>query len=245
MGDFIQTVAAEAEANGIIVAVLAEARAKTDPTVAYTSIYFTIGAKVKDSTPTSQVYQIVERIKLWHKKQYDDNGQFIPTRYEYGDSVVYPEIPVYTMANGKVTSLNNYSPGPYVKAIYESGTYVGGHAGNYNIGDSVFITPYTTAIQKYIIQEAGGEQKKNYDLDALQRYVDFALLPEVKTLVPSSTPLYTDVIIVDTLPKGLSYVPNSSYFGGEYVQNPVPGQQGTIVGGIIIVWRKRNEKEVD
>ena len=110
--------------------------------------------------------------------------------------------------------------------------YVGGHKGDSNIGDSVYVTPYKAAIKKAIAQTAGGEEKKNFDLDADQRVVDFILSPSVNSLVPSQQQILTNVTIVDVLPKGLTYIDGSAYFGGTYTQNPASGRQGTVTGGV-------------
>ncbi|MDI9471238.1 MAG: Cna B-type domain-containing protein [Bacillota bacterium] len=220
----------KARAKGVVVGILAEAR-NDDPKVDLTHIFFSVPVKVREDAETSKVYQIVTRSKVWKKAQYDEAGGLIPRRYDDGEDVSYPLIPVYYDLKGNPHTLDNWSPGPYVKAVYTDGVYKEGHRGSCNIGDSVYVTPYIVAIKKAVAQTAGGDEKKNFDLDTNQRTVDFKLSSSIKTLVSSSSNLYTDVEIVDVLPKGLRYIDNSAYFGGSYTQNPTPGRQGTVTGG--------------
>ncbi len=222
-------------AGHVVVGILAEAR-NNDPQVELTDVFFSVQVKAKSDAVTNKVYQIVERTKVWRKAQYDTAGGVIPRRYDVGPSVEdeYPAIPAYKDANGRVRTLNDYSPGSYTKAIYDDGAYVGGHKGSSNIGDSIYLTPYTVAIKKSVAQKAGEDEKKVFDLDAKQRTVDFKLSPSILTLVSLTSDLYADVVIEDVLPKGLSYVPNSAYYGGTYTQNAQLGRQGTVTGGVQI-----------
>ncbi len=217
----------EAQAYGVVVGILAEAR-NDNPRVARTQVFFSVPVKVKANAPTDVVYQIVQRSNVWLGKAYNDAGKYIPRRYDNLDGVVYPKATIY---NYPVTNNNKIY---YSKAIYKDGANIGGHVGSSNRGDSVYVTPYTAAIKKEVVQKAGGQEKKNFDLDAYQRVVDFRLTPSVKTLVPSQQQILTNVTIVDVLPKGLTYIDGSAYFGGTYTQNPASGRQGTVTGGVQI-----------
>ncbi len=209
----------EVPAGHIVVGILAEARA-VNPMITQTIIAFSMQVKIKNDAETDKVYQIVQRTKLWLKPQYEAVGNNIPRRYDVGSSIVYPQ-----------AYLDDYSPGPYTKAQYTEGAYTSGHVGGTVIGDSVYVVPYKVAIKKEVAQLAGGQEKKNFDLDANQRVVDFKLTPSVKTMLPSQQEIKTTVVIVDTLPKGLSYISNSAYFGGTYIQDPISGRQGKVIGG--------------
>ena len=41
----------------------------------------------------------------------------------------------------------------------------------------------------------------------------------------------TTMTVVDTLPKGVSYLPGTSFYGGTYKANSTPGYPGTVEGG--------------
>ncbi|MDI9469236.1 MAG: Cna B-type domain-containing protein [Bacillota bacterium] len=220
----------EAQAKGFVVGILAEAR-NDNPRVAVTYSVFSVQVKVKAAAETDKVYQVVERVKVWRKAQFDEAGGVIPRRYDHKDAVIYPEIPVYEQPDGSLVTLNDWRRAEYKKAVYVGGANVGGHNGSDNVGDSVYLTPYHVGIKKEVAQVAGSDQKKNFDLDANQRTVDFKLSPSIKTLVPSSIEQHAEVVIVDVLPKGLTYISGSAYYGGTYTQNPTPGQQGTVTGG--------------
>ncbi len=210
----------EAQEHGIVVGILAEGRNKT-PKLTHTFNLFSVQVKARSDAPTNRVYQIVERCKVWRGAEYEAAGGVLPRRYDNPNSIIdYPATP-----------LDDWRTGTYTKAKYEDGAYVGGHSGNSNIGDSVYVTPYMASILIEVAQQAGGDQKKNYDLDTNQRTVDFRLSPSVSTWVPITNEIYTEVVIVDVLPKGLSYISNSAYYGGTYTQHESPGRQGTITGG--------------
>ena len=54
---------------------------------------------------------------------------------------------------------------------------------------------------------------------------------ELKTDQPAAQLGTTTVTVTDVLPKGLSYIPESAYYGGTYEQTRL-GMQGTVTGGI-------------
>ena len=71
-------------------------------------------------------------------------------------------------------------------------------------------------------------------MDVNQRIADYILKPSaVRTAGESTTinsEIQTDIIIEDILPKGLSYIYNSSYVGGAYLQKG-EGKQGSVQDG--------------
>ena len=74
-------------------------------------------------------------------------------------------------------------------------------------------------------------------MDVGQRIADYVLHPSaVRSAGESSTggELTTTVYVEDTLPKGLTYIPNSSYWGGTYTQTD-EGKQGVVEGGTQIL----------
>ncbi len=131
----------------------------------------------------------------------------------------------------------NTTPGlkNYTKAQYDESGYVTGTAGRV-AGDSCLVVGYATRITKDTKQSVLGTglSKVAYDLDVGQRIADFVLNPSaVRTAGESLTQdarITTDIYIEDTLPKGLTYIPNSSRWGGTYTQT-AEGKQGVITGG--------------
>ncbi len=130
-------------------------------------------------------------------------------------------------------STTNSGLNTYLKAQYDEAGYVNGTAGRL-YGDSCLVVGYSTEITKSTAQRIGSDAaKKAYDLDVGQRIADYVLYPSaVRSAGESSTAgeLTTTVYVEDTLPKGLTYIPNSSYWGGTYTQTS-EGKQGTVVGG--------------
>ena len=77
-------------------------------------------------------------------------------------------------------------------------------------------------------------EKYSYDLDSGQSIADYTLIPSaIRTEGEFSNDdtVTTTVYVEDTLPKGLTYIPFSGYWGGNYTQNG-EGKQGTVTGGV-------------
>ena len=138
----------------------------------------------------------------------------------------------------KSTWVNDYNTRDglrtYEKVSYDENGYKGGSAGTW-YGDSCLVVGYATKITKNPSQKSSAGEKLSYDMDVNQRIVDYELHPSaVRTAGESSTEgteIVTDLYIEDTLPKGLAYIPMSSYLGGTYRQTG-EGKQGVIEDGI-------------
>ncbi len=135
-------------------------------------------------------------------------------------------------------STTNSGLNTYQKAQYDDSGYVGGTAGRL-YGDSCLVVGYATEITKSTAQQSSGQTwpKNAYDMDVGQRIADYVLYPSaVRSAGESSTggELVTTVYVEDTLPKGLTYIPNSSYWGGTYTQTD-EGKQGVVEGGTQIL----------
>ena len=130
-------------------------------------------------------------------------------------------------------STTNSGLNTYKKAQYNDSGYVGGTAGRW-YGDSCLVVGYATEITKSTAQQQSSSlPKEAYDMDVGQRIADYVLYPSaVRSAGESSTggELTTTVYVEDTLPKGLTYIPNSSYWGGTYTQTE-EGKQGVVEGG--------------
>ena len=122
----------------------------------------------------------------------------------------------------------------YKKAIYDENGFVDATGGRL-YGDSCLVVGYATEIRKSTAQQSSGQTwpKNAYDMDVGQRIADYVLHPSaVRSAGESSTggELTTTVYVEDTLPKRLTYIPNSSYWGGTYTQTE-EGKQGVVEGG--------------
>ena len=129
-------------------------------------------------------------------------------------------------------STTNSGLNTYQKAQYNETGYVNGTAGR-SYGDSCLVVGYATEITKSTAQQSSSLPKEAYDMDVGQRIADYVLHPSaVRSAGESSTggELTTTVYVEDTLPKGLTYIPNSSYWGGTYTQTE-EGKQGVVEGG--------------
>ncbi len=137
-------------------------------------------------------------------------------------------------------------PGPkYVKAIYdpEKGGYQANETKSFASGDSLYVIPYKTTVSKTVAQkvEAGAARsmtdKSVFSMDAKERYVDYEVAMTMAyeqgaTLDGGDYPT-TTVTLVDTLPKGLTYLPDSAYWGGQYIQQGTTAP-GRIEGGMAV-----------
>ena len=143
----------------------------------------------------------------------------------------------YPAPSTKVDYESSYALKNYTKSQYDENGYVTGTAGA-NAGDSCLVVGYATEITKSTAQQQSSSlPKEAYDMDVGQRIADYVLHPSaVRSAGESSTggELTTTVYVEDTLPKGLTYIPNSSYWGGTYTQVD-EGKQGVVEGGTQIL----------
>ena len=209
---------------------------------------------VKPDAPLNQVYMTTHTGKMWRmsdvqqqaaayaNKAVDDLTdedyrnyamKAFPSRADKGAySTNAAEYPTPGWVNEERTGngLANYK-----KVWYDEDGYVGGTGGTL-FGDSCLHVPYASKVKKDTIQSLGDTQhsKDLYDMDAGQRVADYVLKPFAERgggeTSMTGTQVTSDFYIEDTLPKGLTYIPGSSYFGGEYKQT-AEGEQGRIEGG--------------
>ena len=121
------------------------------------------------------------------------------------------------------------------KPTYDEGGY---HPGLYavNFQDSCLVVPYRTTITKTTAQTDGnGNAKVAYGMNQNQRMVDYVLTPKIQgelaVGLSDATERVVEIIIQDTLPKGLLYYTGSSYIGGSYTQDTTCENPGTVTGG--------------
>ena len=158
----------------------------------------------------------------------------------------------------KVTPSINMDPdNTYVKAEYTEAGYQANDTKGFDKGDSLYIVPYQASISKQVEQTGDNGRKQNFDIDNGQRFVDFALASKLEFQQDTSVDKpdwTTTVTIVDTLPKGLTYVEGSGFLSGIYKeQTPNPGSvtEGTALtpqvtvnedGTTTLVWTLENVK---
>lgn len=120
----------------------------------------------------------------------------------------------------------------YNPAYYDANGYSGGHVGAYQYGDTLYLVGESVKITKTVAQQSGNAPKSVFDMDYTQRYSDYVLRPALDVGDADVSDGYsTTITITDTLPKELSYVPNSSYIGGTYQENNGGVKAGTVTGG--------------
>lgn len=222
------------------VAVLVEVRPLTtaDKVQKYSTgnrVMLEIGAKVNEELSLiGNVYQIVIGGEVWHASGYmtgpGKTELVIPTRLNND-----PEHPETVPNPGNNPSLKfdvNYREvyRKYDKVQYNAAGSASGHSGKMNFGDSLRIAQSMPTIVKRVAQQEADRDKQTYAMDLGQRYVDFALIPSLSEL-PATLESTTTLVIEDTLPPNLTYLENSAYLGGEYVQAPESGRAGSVSGG--------------
>lgn len=241
----------ELEANGYTcVAVLREYRTVN---ATFSSASINLSGKVKEGAPEGYVFMVTHSAVAWSRdsikaataqwcgkapaeltdedyQDYVQNG--LPSRADQMTPLNYSEDypnPSFVLDYDSVAGLKNY-----VKTQYDESGYVNG-SGGYYYGDSCLLIGYATEITKSAAQKLSGSEgnKISYDMDTGQRVVDYVLRPSaVRAAAESSTAgeLITTVYVEDTLPKGLTYIIGSSYWGGTY-QQTAEGKQGVVEGG--------------
>ena len=161
--------------------------------------YFEICLQVKNTAQIGQTYAMTQTSRYWREEL--DRGIYSQTILDSYDT--YPE----TAYTGK--NMN------YIKTEYdENGSIVPGtHSGAHIYGQTALVVGAQQGISQKPIDENGNE-KVNYDLGRNENVVTFKITPTL-TSYGSIQANIKDVAITitDTLPAGLTYVPNSSNYG--------------------------------
>lgn len=226
---------AEAEKHGTIVGILVEGRGAADD--GSQNRYFSAGfdLKVKPDAKIGSVAQLTGVAATWRRDALQnlsgldsDNSTF----KEWQDWASRQD-PLSVYRKIKPAKTDIYDSKPYQKANYDDEHgYLGGETADWNRGDSLYIVGEKPVISKVTAQadDSGKSSKRIYDLDKEQRIVDWNLTASSTTGQNSTSGTYTtDYYIIDTLPKGLTYIPGSAYAGGTYKENTP--EQGTVNGG--------------
>lgn len=232
------------------VAVLAECRGIYS--TQRTSHFLIVNGTVNPEAKSGSVYMCTVASKGWNKSnvqeavaEYQNKDASALTDEDYN---TYVKSAAFPSRAGKTTSLSYKRDYPssfwtydyenvdglrtYKKAIYDENGFVNATGGRL-YGDSCLVVGYATEITKSTAQQSSSLPKEAYDMDVGQRIADYVLYPSaVRSAGESSTggELTTTVYVEDTLPKGLTYITNSSYWGGTYTQTD-EGKQGVVEGG--------------
>ena len=190
--------------------------------------------KVKsDYNLSGRVCQLTESTKVWLVQDLTDATVREKMKILNGEELTWQNYRDYSQKyfDESIPTNNsvNCSGEKYRPATYDENGYKGDEVAGWDKGDSLYLVPYTTKVSKLVEQKNGNEPKKTYDIDAGQRYVDFSLASEIEFGQDTSVNLPDDwtttVTFSDTLPKDLTYIPGSGYFGGTYEEKtPDKGQ---------------------
>lgn len=220
-----------------------------------------VRAKVRDTATVNQTYSIVSTSRVWTKAMCANSAvEAVSASVIPGEDGTYatPSWETYqanrttlqtenhfTNTKGETEWLNSGNipagslPGVPQSTQYEPATYDEAHVlHNHNSdwghwGDTMLIIGYKTGVSMVEAQRVNGQEKETYALDRSQREADFVVQPTASFDKSQGTPQKTtDLTITVTLPKYLSYIEGSSYFGGTYTQSSANGgTRGTVTDG--------------
>ena len=122
-------------------------------------------------------------------------------------------------------------------ASYPGGVYTPG-VNAYKYQDSCLVMGFKTSITKLTaqIEASTNVSKTDYDMNQNQRTVDYELNVRLTQSIREASDtggisLKTTVYVEDTLPRELTYIPDSAYLGGNYTQDPLCQSPGVVAGG--------------
>ncbi len=220
-----------------------------------------VRAKVRDTAQTNKTYSIVSTSRVWTKAMSANSAVAeVAASVTPGEDGTYttPSWETYlanratlltenkfTNTKGETEWLNsgnipaNNSAGvpahtQYVPATYDEAHVLHPHNSDWgHWGDTMLIVGYKTGVSMVEAQRVNGQEKETYALDRSQREADFIVQPTTSFDKNQGSPeKTTDLTITVTLPKYLSYIEGSSYFGGTYTQSSANGgMRGTVTGG--------------
>lgn len=220
-----------------------------------------VRAKVRDTATVNQTYSIVSTSRVWTKAMCANSTvEAVRASVEQGEDGTYatPSWETYqanratlqtenhfTNTKGETEWLNSGNipagslPGvpqstQYVPATYDEAHVLHNHNSDWgHWGDTMLIIGYKTGVSMVEAQRVNGQEKETYALDKSQREADFVVQPTASFDKSQGTPQkMTNLTITVTLPKYLSYIEGSSYFGGTYTQSSANGgTRGTVTDG--------------
>lgn len=222
---FFSSIDALIEAGYTCVGFLLEGRGDGESIIDGTGQYalYAPQMQVKPNAAPGEVAAFVDDVRIWTKDDYDSVGGEIPSRID-------GNVPTNSVMLDSDSDMSFI----YSKAVYDETGLSGGHVGGVYAGNSVLIVGSKATIGKSIDQLGNDNTLHTaFEVSNNQRYADFVLSPKVELTNQGGTgATTTTVTITDTLPKGLTYLNNSTTFGGTYNQSTPRGKQGTVTGGL-------------
>ena len=206
-------------------------------TIAYSNSVFYYGTRliIKDTAIIGEVYQTVNDGRVWTK---NNDFSWLNKEYTYDETsgIQYKDLnyptPDLTSYNGQ----NGVKR--YIKTAYdENGQMINGtHYGGFVSGNSLLIVGANLKVNKTVIDKnTDGSTKTNYDIGKNEFDVNYQISPSITNpdLTNGATITGVNLKITDTLPKGLTYIANSSSSGEPEITKNVDGTT-------TLVWYKYN-----
>ncbi|MFR7475695.1 LPXTG cell wall anchor domain-containing protein [Frisingicoccus sp.] len=195
-----------------------------------------VPAKVRsDMSLAGNTYMLASTSRMWTKSMFENAGKTVADVPDWtATSTKLNSFPSGFYKSGNITDSTWYTKETY--AADGSGA-LGTHNSDWSHwGDTLLVIGYKTGITKNLAQYSGDVEKNTYNLDAHQRVADFVLQPRTYfDQGENNESIKTTVTIVDTLPKHLTYIGGSAYYGGTYYQDSVDGgTQGRVENGKLL-----------
>ena len=200
-------------------------------------LYTQFNAEIKDDVKVDSVYMITLVSDIWTVGDFSDKKNEVNsdtndlTRADWSNWVKRQDKDelVNNRQYQRMDNRNYYTVPKYVEGVYSIDN---SHKFSIDSADGLYIIPYRTKVVKKVAQlDKQGNSMQKFAVSKKQRYVDYVLNGSIKfdseVIVDSNQK--TTVYFEDTLPKGLSYLENSSYYGGEY-KSQFPNK-GVVVNG--------------
>lgn len=181
----------------------------------------TVNFKIRNDMPINKVYTATTDTYLYYKSKAEnwtvENSSFADTGF------ITPDVTMTTYG-----TLPQY----YKSEFDDSGAFIKNHS-DYLRGASVYVIGENNSITKgfneKVTTSSGSKiEKNNYNLNFSERQVNYYIQPKVTSVAENPNP--TTITITETLPKWLTYIPNSGRFGGIYHQS-TSTSEGYIEGG--------------
>ena len=172
----------------------------------YDIIY--IGARVKDSAKIGETFGITQSTAGW---------EYVLDRNIYtieNENVTWPDDTGFLLKN-----LN------YTKTEYDDNMniIVGTHSGGAKYGQSVLILGGDLRVTKKSIDNLKNS-KVNFDFSRNEYIVNYQINPSIITSTDRINIDDIDIVITDVLPKGVTYIPNSSNYGNPEIETYSDGK---------------------
>ena len=228
----------DARAKGVIVGVLIVSNSASTQTRNDQWVPPKLTVHVKDDATIVHVAQTTQHAQMWTRQDLINHGVDIAVDDTDGwnrwaqtiDPLQYRKTVTPTYNDQSWDGANRN----YIKSSYDaSGNYVPDQ-GNQHYGDSLTILGEKARIsvttdQKLPDGTADKGGKNMYDIDKEQRVIDWRVCGYTNIWPLDGTGKRTDWTITVTIPKGLTYIPGSSWLEGDYTEHTP--QQGTVEGG--------------